>query len=80
MVHVDNQAYLTPPGNEAKKVFTCFFCDEDIYEGDEYYCFDGADVCENCLEDYFKCIAERPDFDDDQADFEHDNLGSEGEF
>ena len=47
---LDDRAYLEPPDNEAKAVLKCFFCDEDIYEGDDYYVLNGFDCCEECLD------------------------------
>ena len=36
----------------------CFFCDEDIYDGDDYYVLNGFDCCEECLNVHFKFTAE----------------------
>ena len=38
---LDDKAYIEPPDNEAKAVLKCFFYDEDIYEGDNYYGLNG---------------------------------------
>jgi len=40
-----------------------FFCDEDIYEGDDYYVLNGFDCYEECLNVYFKFTAEAPDYE-----------------
>lgn len=38
----------------AKPFCQCDFCGEDIYEGEDFYDFDGDIVCENCERDYVK--------------------------
>ena len=38
---IDDRVYLTPPDNEVIPVLKCFFCDEDIYVGDQYYVLNG---------------------------------------
>ena len=43
---LDDRAYLEPPDNESKAVLECFFCGEDIYEGDDYYLLNGFNCCE----------------------------------
>ena len=37
MMELIEKAYLTPPNNEAIPVLKCFFCEEDVYEGQDYY-------------------------------------------
>lgn len=59
---LDGRAYLEPPGNEVKACLKCFFCDEDIYEGDEYYVLNSFDCYEGCLNIHFKFTAELPDY------------------
>ena len=51
-----------------------FFCDEDIYEGDDYYVLNGFDCCEECLNVYFKFTAEAPDYEAEIADLEYHDL------
>ena len=51
---IDDRAYLEPPDNEAKAVLKCFFCEEDIYEGQDYYVLNGFNCCEECLDVHFK--------------------------
>ncbi len=66
--------YLMPPDNEAIPVLKCFFCDADIYEGDNYYVLNGFDCCEECLNVYFKFTAEAPDYEAEIADLEYHDL------
>ena len=73
---LDDKAYLEPPDNEAKVVLKCFFCDEDIYESDDYYVLNGFDCCEKCLNVYFKFTAEAPDYDAEIADLEYHERGA----
>ena len=68
---LDDKAYLEPPDNEPKAVLKCFYCKEDVYEGDEYYVLDDLYCCENCLNKYFKFVAETPDWEAEMADLEH---------
>lgn len=35
MEMLDDREYLTPPDNEAAKVYECYFCDSPIYEGED---------------------------------------------
>lgn len=37
-----------------KPSLRCAYCDDGIFPGEQYYDFDGFEVCENCLEDYLK--------------------------
>ena len=39
--------YLTPPDNEAIPVLKCFFCEEDVCEGQDYYILNGFYFCED---------------------------------
>ena len=48
-----------------------FFCDEDIYEGDDYYVLNGFDCCEECLSVHFKITAEAIDYEAEIADLEY---------
>lgn len=34
---------------EPRKVFTCEWCGESVYEGELSYNFDGERVCEDCV-------------------------------
>lgn len=52
-----------PPDNEAISVLKCFFCEDDVYQGDEYYVLNGFYCCEACLDIHFKFTAELPDYD-----------------
>lgn len=54
------KAYLTPPDNEAIPVLKCFFCEEDICEGEDYYVLNGFYCCKDCLDIHFKFTAELP--------------------
>ena len=58
MLHLDDRVYLNPTDNEAKSVLKCSFCDENIYEYDEYYCIYGDNFCLDCVNFHFKKIAE----------------------
>lgn len=62
---VDDREYLTPPDNEARKIYECYFCDEAIYEGGDCYEIDSLIYCEDCINTHFKIIAEEPDFEGD---------------
>ncbi len=70
MRELDDRAYLTPPDNEAVPVCKCFFCEEDICAGDEYYVLNGFNCCEECLDIHFKFTAELPDWEAEKADME----------
>ena len=74
MMESIEKAYLTPPDNEAKAVLKCFFCDEDIYGGDDYYVLNGFDCCEECLNVHFKFTAEAIDYEAEIADLEYHDL------
>lgn len=63
MMESIEKAYLTLPDNEVKTCLKCFFCDDDIYEGDNYYVLNGFDCCEEWLNVYFKFTAEAPDYE-----------------
>lgn len=76
---LDDRAYLEPPDNEAKAVLKCFFCDEDIHEGDDYYVLNGFDCCEECLNVHFKFTAEIPDYEAEKEEREYEDLKSRGE-
>lgn len=56
---LDDREYLEPLDNEAKVASQCYFCDADIYEGDDYYVLNGFDCCVNCLDIHFKFTAEK---------------------
>ena len=43
---LDDRAYLEPTVGGAKVALQCYFCDADIYEGDDYYVLNGFDCCE----------------------------------
>ena len=57
-----------------KAVLKCFFCDGDIYEGDDYYVLNGFDCCEECLDVHFKFTAEAHDYEAEMADLEYHDL------
>lgn len=71
---LDDRVYLEPLDNKAKAVLKCFFCDEDIYEGDGYFVINGFDLCEECLNIHFIFTAEVPDYEAEKADLEYHNL------
>ena len=71
---LDDRAYLEPPDNEAKVASQCYFCDADIYEGDDYYLLNGFNCCEECLDVHFKFTAELPDYKAEIADLEYHDL------
>jgi len=54
MIELIEKKYLTPPDNEAIQVLKCFFCEEDDYEGQDYYVLNGFYCCEDCLDIHFK--------------------------
>ena len=68
---LDNRAYLEPPDNEAKIALKCYFCDADIYEGDDYYVLNGFDYCKEWLDVHFKFTAELSDNEAGMADLEY---------
>ena len=71
---LDDRAYLDPPDNESKAVLECFFCGEDIYEGNDYYLLNGFNCCEEWLDVHFKFTAELPDYEAEIADLEYHDL------
>lgn len=71
---IDDRNYLEPPDNESEKVLKCYFCNEWIYEGEEYYCLDSLSCCENCLNSHYKQTAEPPDYMAELADLEHQEI------
>ena len=71
---LDDRAYLEPPDNEATVALKCYFCDADIYEGDDYYVLNGFNCCEKCLDVHFKFTAELPDYEAEMADLEYHDL------
>lgn len=34
------------------QVDTCHYCNQEIYEGEEYYEFNGTIVCQDCIDDF----------------------------
>lgn len=74
MEFIDDRKYLEPPNNEARVAFKCFFCNGDIYVGDDYYSYDNTiKCCETCANTILKTTAELPDYDLEKADLEvHD--------
>ena len=68
---LDDRAYLSPPDNEADKVYECYFCDSAIYEGDDCYEIDNLIYCEDCINKHFKIIAEKPAIEGHLADLEY---------
>lgn len=70
MRELDDRAYLTPPDNEATPVLKCFFCEENIYEGEDYYVLNGFNCCKDCLDIHFKFTAELPAWEAEKADME----------
>ncbi len=50
MMELIEKNYLMPPDNEALPVLKCFFCEEDVYEGQDYYVLNGFYCCEDCLD------------------------------
>ena len=72
-MQIDDREYLTPPDNEAIKVYECYLCDAPIYEGENCYEIDNLIYCEECIDKHFKMIAEKADISADLADLEcHD--------
>lgn len=58
--HMDKCPSGCPNADEPIPVKTCGWCENGIYEGDEYYRLDGEDVCTDCM-DSCKTTAERDD-------------------
>lgn len=73
-MYIDDRAYLTPPDNDAVPVLKCSFCEEDVYEGEDYYLLNGFYCCENCLDDHFRFTAELPDLEAEKADLEYPDV------
>lgn len=71
---LEGRAYLEPPVGGAKVALQCYFCDTDIYEGDDYYVLNGFDCCEECLDVHFKFTAELSDYEAEMADLEYHDL------
>ena len=71
---IDDREYLTPPDNEAIKVYKCHFCSEPIYEGESCYEIDNLIYCEGCMDNHFKIIAESPDIEGYLADLEYHDI------
>lgn len=71
--NLDDRAYLELPNNEAEKVLKCYFCDDWIYAGDDYYSLDNLDCCEDCLNLHYRRTAEQINCEAELADLEcHD--------
>ena len=49
-----------PLDNEAYKVYECYFCDISIYEGEKCYFIDNLIYCEDCINNHFKIMVEKP--------------------
>ena len=71
---LDDREYLTPPDDEATKVYECYFCDDQIYEGEECYSIDNLIYCEDCIDKHFKIMAEKPDIAGYLADLEYHDI------
>ncbi len=71
---LDDRAYLEPPNKEVIPALECFFCEEGIYEGEEYYVINGFDCCEECLNALFKFTAEVTDYEANLADLEYHDI------
>lgn len=74
MMELIETIYLTPPNNEAIPVLKCFFCEEDIFEGEEFYFLNGFYCCKECLDLRFKFVAEAVDYEAEQAGIERHDL------
>ena len=70
-MNFDDRAYLTPPDNEAIPVLKCGFCGDFVCEGEAYYSLNWAYICEKCMDEHFKQIAELPDLEAEKADLEY---------
>ena len=66
---LEDRQYLEPPDNEPEKILKCYFCNDWIYEGDEYYSLDTLSCCEDCL-NLHKQTAELIDYEAELADLE----------
>lgn len=71
---LDDREYLTPPDDEATKVYECYFCDDPIYEREECYSIDNLIYCEDCIDKHFKIMAEKPDISGYLADLEYHDI------
>lgn len=74
MEMLDDREYLTPPDNQATKVYECYFCDSPIYEGEECYFIDNLIYCGDCVDKHFKIMAEKPDIAGYLADLEYHDI------
>lgn len=74
MEMLDDREYLTPPDNQATKVYECYFCDIPIYEGEDCYSIDNLIYCEDCIDKHFKIMAEKPDIAGYLADLEYHDI------
>lgn len=72
--NLDDRAWLEPPNNEPEKVLKCYFCNDWIYAGDDYYCLDSIDCCEDCLNLHYKQTAEPIDYQAELADLDYHDL------
>ena len=79
MMDLIEKIYLTPSDNEAIPVLKCFFCEEDVYKGQDYYVLNGFYCCEDCLDTHFKFTAELPDYKAEKAERDYEDLKSRGE-
>ncbi len=59
---IDDRTYFEPPERGTKTALKCYFCEETIYENEEYYALDGFSCCKKCLDIHFKFIAKPPDY------------------
>lgn len=71
---LDDRKYLEPPQNEPQKVLRCYFCNDWIYEGDDYYCLEGLSCCEYCTNLHYKQSAEPIYYEAEKADLEHHEI------
>lgn len=70
-MQVDDREYLTPPDDESVKIYECYFCNTEIFEGDECFSIDNFIYCEDCINKHFKITAEKADISGDLADLEY---------
>ena len=73
-MQIDDRGYLTPPNNEAIKIYECYICDNPIYEGEDCYEIDNLIYCEDCVNQHFKIMAEKLDSDGYLADLEYHDI------
>lgn len=52
----------------------CTKCKCNLYVGEECYYIDNEYYCEDCIEDTFKVVLEKPDIEGYLADLEHDDF------